>query len=346
MRSVGVFIVIVIGSYIIVAQNTLTGTWKANNYNDLKVINKHKSVDKINGINADVEAEIGNDWKEKADPNKIHLNFRYETSKGSRNNQGMSFAYADLQGLSRAQVESANSNVSFRIAREAGTIECEGAFQNEKGSGTFRFTPNASFISAMESRGFSGLSIEKLFASTTLDITASFVDQVRSMGFKELGFDDVFKAKIFKITPEFASEMNSIGFPNLDMEDLIKARIFKIDADFARQVAAMGYSKNSLEDLVKFRIFKISPEYLREMRAAGFTDISAEEAVKLRIFKVTPEFIREMQGEGLSNLTVEQATKLRIFKIDADFIRKARAENVPVNVESLVQKRIGFWGKN
>jgi hypothetical protein len=82
------------------------------------------------------------------------------------------------------------------------------------------------------------------------------------------------------------------------------------------------------------------------MQSAGFSDISSEEAVKLRIFKVTPEFVREMQTEGLSNLSVEQATKLKIFNIDVNFIRQARTENVPINVEALVEKRIGVWKRN
>ena len=95
-------------------------------------------------------------------------------------------------------------------------------------------------------------------------------------------------------------------------EELVKARIFKIDADFVRQAAQMGLDKEPFESLVK-----------------------------MRIFKVTPEFVAEARAEGLGDLTVEQLVKLRIFNIDADFIRRARAEGVPLEVEALVQERIG-----
>jgi hypothetical protein len=61
----------------------------------------------------------------------------------------------------------------------------------------------------------------------------------------------------------------------------------------------------------------------------------------MRIFKVTPEFIAEVRNEGLSNLSIEEIVKLRIFNIDADFIRKAKAEGVPLDVQRLVQRRIG-----
>lgn len=293
------FIVIVVGSYVIVAQDAITGTWKAND-NDWGSKRRDKDDD--------------SDFIEKS-KDKIQLSFRFEKSNGNSNNFGSGFDYSELKGLTKSQVESANSNVNFSIVREAGTIDMQGTFQNSKGSGTFRFTPNKTFASNMQTRGFS-FSDEKLFSAAALDLTTVFVDDLLTAGFQNLKTDDLFKAKIFKITPQFMQEMAAIGFPDLDMEDLVKARIFKIDAGFARQIAEMGFKNDSLEGLVKFRIFK-----------------------------VTPEFVREVQNEGLRNLSAEEVVKLRIFKIDGAFIRQARAENVPVEVEALVQKKIGVWNR-
>jgi hypothetical protein len=61
----------------------------------------------------------------------------------------------------------------------------------------------------------------------------------------------------------------------------------------------------------------------------------------MRIFKVTPDFVNEVRGEGLNDLSVEELVKMKIFKIDADFIRRAKADGTPLEVEELVQKRIG-----
>ena len=74
----------------------------------------------------------------------------------------------------------------------------------------------------------------------------------------------------------------------------------------------------------------------------GFAKEPFESLVKMQIFKVTPQFLTEVRNEGLNNLTMEEAVKLRIFKIDADFIRKAKAEGVPVDVESLVKRKLGI----
>ena len=272
----------------VAAQNTTTGTWTAS-------VSKEKD--------------------------KINLNFERRTEKGGRSQHGQSYDFSELQGLSREQATNGGP-VSFSLAREAGRIDCEGSFQNGKGSGTFRFTGNPSFVSAMKSRGFDfeasrnaddeDRGEDRLFAATTLNVTTALADDLASLNFGKLHTEDLFKAAIFHIDSKFAREMRGSGFEDLGMEELVKARIFKIDADFVRQVAQMGFEKEPFESLVK-----------------------------MQIFKVTPEFITEVRNEGLTNLQIEDLVKLRIFKIDANYIRQAKAEGVPLEVERLVERRIG-----
>ena len=232
---------------------------------------------------------------------------------------GQSFEFSDLQGLTREQALNGGP-VNFSLVREAGRVDMEGTFQNGKGSGTFRFTGNAGFVSAMKSRGYDFDQVtdnsdrdpeDRLFAAAMLNVTTALADDLNSAGFGKLRVDDLFKAAIFKIDSNFMREMKASGF-NLGMEDLVKARIFKINAEFVRQVSQMGFDKEPFESLVK-----------------------------MQIFKVTPEFITEMRNEGLTNLQVEELVKLRIFKIDTDFIRAAKADGVPLEVERLVQRKLG-----
>src|SRR5258706_6124881 len=244
-----VFIVIVIGNVVIVAQNAITGEWTA-----------------------DMRSEKqGNDGK-------IHLSFERNKGANHHNQFGSSFDLSDLQGLSREQTQ--NSKVSFRLVREAGTVECEGTFLNGKGSGTFRFTPDSGYLNAMRSRGFdfekSGSKSdesaeEKQFSAALLNVTTALADDLKSADFGPLDVDDLFKAAIFKVDSKFMAEMKATGFPNLKMEHLVKARIFKIDADYVKQVKDMGFAeKADFEGLVKFRIFKITPEFLAALKAEGF----------------------------------------------------------------------------
>jgi hypothetical protein len=279
---------------------------------------------------------------------KIHLSFERRTGNGS-NQQGSSVAYEDLQGLTRDQMQ--NGKVSFRLIREAGTVECEGTFTNGKGSGTFRFTPDTGYVAAMRSRGFdfekksstSAQGLEgKLLSAALLNVTTALADDLKSVDIGPLDVDDLFKAAIFKVDSKFMAEMKASGFPGLKMEDLVKARIFKIDADFLKRVHEMGFVEKDFESMVKFSIFKVTPDFIAELRNAGFTNLTSEEVVKFRIFKVTPELLTDLKSEGFTNLSAEEVVKFRIFNIDREFMRKARAEDPNVTVEELVKMKIGI----
>jgi hypothetical protein len=277
------------------------------------------------GLRASAQSLTG-EWKGSLvkDKSKVNLNFalRRETDGDKKWNHtiGHTFEFSQL-GLTREQVVNGGP-VSFRLTREAGTIEGEGTFQNEKGTGTYRFIGNSGFLAAMKTRGFDfekdsstkhEKSLEeKLFTAAVLNVTTALADDLRSANFPNLDVGDLFKAAIFKIDGAFMREMKSTGFPNLGMEDLVKARIFKIDAAFVRRATEMGFGKKGFEDLVK-----------------------------MSIFKVTPEFVAEVRNEGLTDLSMEEVVKLRIFKINGEFIRKAKAEGAALNVESLVQRKLG-----
>ncbi|HEX3250615.1 MAG TPA: hypothetical protein VHS05_14385 [Pyrinomonadaceae bacterium] len=276
----------------------------------------------IAGVHAIAQSSLTGEWTASVsskDSSKIQLNMERRSDKSGRHQMGQSFEFSDIQGLTREQASNGGP-VSFSLVREAGRVDFEGTFQNGKGSGTWRFTGNAGFVSAMKSRGFDFEQTsetdnrereDRLFAATVLNVTTALADDLNSAGFGKLQVEDLFKASIFKIDSNFMREMKASGF-NLGMEDLVKARIFKIDAEFVRQVGQMGFEKEPFESLVK-----------------------------MQIFKVTPEFITEMRTEGLNNLQVEDLVKLRIFKIDTDFIRAAKADGVPLEVERLVQRKIG-----
>jgi hypothetical protein len=264
------------------AQETLSGTWTA---------------------------DAGRDQAD----GKIQFSFFRRTERGHSSNSGSNYLLSDFQGLTRAAVfSSANTPVSFRLVREAGTIECEGSFRDGKGSGSWRLIPSQDFRAAMRSRGYDNLTDEQMFTSVMLNLTAKFVDDLKAAGFDRLSFHDVLKALIFKVTPEFVAEMKALGFEGLGLEDLVKARIFKVDADFARQVRTMGFDAEPLEQLVKLRIFKVTPEFLKEMKAEGLSLASVEDAVKLRIFKVDADFIRRARASGHTDLSVEELVRLRI----------------------------------
>jgi hypothetical protein len=254
----------------------------------------------------------------KKNSEKIHISFYRENTDEDRKDRdenhvsGSGFTMDELRGLSLGQINGSKSPVSFSLVRDAGTIQMIGSFENGNGSGTWTFTPDASFISSMESYGFNNISDKKLFASAILNVKTQTVSELINAGLKNLDYEDIFKATIFKVDANYISEMNTAGFTNLDMEDLVKARIFKIDANYAREILGMGFGNQSMEQLVKFRIFKVTPEFLNDMKSAGFANLTAEEVVQMRIFKIDAAFIQNARNKGYSNPSVGELVELKI----------------------------------
>lgn len=280
----------------------------------------------ISSSNTLAQNVLTGEWRGKLESSesKINLNFERRSDGDGKHSMGQTYDFSELQGLSREQALNGGT-VKFSLVREAGTIDCEGSFQNGRGSGMFRFSGSQAFVSGMKSRGFDFEKVsskhdrgpeDRLFSAAALNVTTALADDLSSAGFK-LDVDDLFKAAIFKIDSTFMREMKASGFPNLGMEELVKARIFKIDADFVRKVTQMGFDKEPFESLVK-----------------------------MQIFKVTPEFIAEVRNEGFTNLDIEDLVKMRIFKIDAEYIRQAKADGVPMEVGRLVERKIGVARKN
>jgi hypothetical protein len=291
------FIVIVIGSVTIIAQSTITGEWKADA--------RRQRTDK-DGVTTQ---------RDRGD--RINVQFERERDGDHHNSTGMDYSLSEL-GLTEQQVQ--NGKVSFRLVREAGTVDADGTFTDGRGTGTFRFTPDMGFVAAMKSRGFDfdkrvhrndETIEERLLTAALINVTTALADDLNSANFGKLEVEDLYKAAIFKIDGKFMAEMKATGFPNLQMEDLVKARIFKIDADYVRQVHDMGFNDREFEGLVKFRIFKVTPEFLGELRNAGLTNLDSEDVVKCRIFKIDGEFVRKARAQD-PNVSLEDMVRMKI----------------------------------
>lgn len=161
----------------------------------------------------------------------------------------------------------ADGQTRFALNREAGAVTFDGLFHGGKGVGEYRFTPSATFITAMRNLGYDGLSSKKLFSMTIYDVSTKFVN-----------------------------EMKALGYSNLTTGNLISFRIFNVNEEFIRGMRALGFDNIPASKLVAMRVHKIDEAYVKELREAGINNLTANELVKLRIFGIDGEYIRKMKG--------------------------------------------------
>jgi hypothetical protein len=117
-----------------------------------------------------------------------------------------------LRGLSRQQMESsAGATVHFEIAREAGSLGCEGYFRSGNGAGAFTFSPNANFVSEMRSLGYQNLPVETVFSMAVHDVKTAYVRELRSLGVAPGSSDELISMSIHNVTIDYIRELKNLG---------------------------------------------------------------------------------------------------------------------------------------
>src|SRR5580704_16156328 len=96
---------------------------------------------------------ISGQWTLELNPQGVQFSI-HRTWRLNNYSSSSSYDFADFRVLTRAQVE-AGGPAKFDMPRDAGVLTCEGTFRHGGGGGTFVFSPNPDFISALHSLGYS-----------------------------------------------------------------------------------------------------------------------------------------------------------------------------------------------
>ena len=249
---------------------------------------------------------------------------------------------ADLRGLDWASA--GKHDVSFAIARDAGTIDCKGFVQDQRGAGLFTFQPNPQyhaemaklgfdfedkeqfsatifdvsldFARAMKSAAVRGMDAGKLIAFRIHGVTPQLVHDLRGAGLEAADAEKLIAFRIHGVTPEFVTGLHSAGIKVTDEDKLIAFRIHGVSPEFIRDLRTAGIDTTDPDKLIAFRIHGVSAEFAGEISHLGFPHAPPDQLIALRIHGVTPEYIEGLRSKGMQNLTLDQLISLRIHDID------------------------------
>src|SRR5688500_14097697 len=117
-------------------------------------------------------ADTRNTWRDNDGEPRIQFNLR--TSAGD-SRWGFGVRLRDLAGLPPAAVASMASDVQFTWTREAGTFRFSGSFDDGRGSGTYTFAPDQTFVTNMAAAGYRNLPIDEIVRLAVIDVTIAHV---------------------------------------------------------------------------------------------------------------------------------------------------------------------------
>jgi hypothetical protein len=268
----------------------------------------------------------------------LQLQLNYDHS-----NWGHTVRADQFRGLdANAMAAGSETPARFQLARDAGTFDFTGTFLDGDGVGRFTFTPDASYVSRLQSMGVtsSELTDERLLSLASLDVSASFIHDMQALGYRE-SLERYVTFRIHGVSPDFVRAMQSAGYSNLSAEQLVTFRIHGVSPEFVRDMKAAGYDNLTAERLVTFRIHGVSTEFAKSMRDLGVKDLSGDQLVAMRIHGVSSDYVRELADLGYRDLSSEDLVRMRIHGVSTQFIRDladAGYRNIPV--EKLVAMKI------
>jgi hypothetical protein len=231
-----------------------------------------------------------------------------------------------LEGLDAATLSSGGP-VAFRIAREAGRLDCSGTAARKRGEGRCGFTPDAAFAAELARRGVGRPSASQQYQLALHDVRLALVAELDRQGYARPSVGDLTGAAIHGVTPGYLRELDALGLRVGSVGKLTQLRIHGVDPAFVRELAAIrpAYRKLGADDLVKLRIHGVRAETVRGFAEAGYRDLSVDQLTRLAIHGVTPAYARDMAAAGYTRLTADQLVRMRIHGVTADLARKANA---------------------
>src|SRR4029077_14789489 len=172
---------------------------------------------------------------------------RYSDSWNSQDDVPLS----ELVGLSAADMGGSGATVHFKIVRSAGTLTCEGWFDDGKGSGHFTYAPSAEFVSELAKRDINAPTAWEQFSMTMSGVGIDLVDELKRQGYDR----------------PTAGELARMGTHGADLE-------------YLQAIGARGYRLKDTESLVRMRDHGVDPEFIASLDSAGYKNLGAEDLVR------------------------------------------------------------------
>ena len=247
--------------------------------------------------------------------------------------------------------------VSFKLVREAGTVEFKGQFDGEEGFGHFHFTPDAAYFPALKQLGVEDIEDRRQFGFFALNVRKDYVNMLAHNGYPHISqrdllslaamhVDEAFiqywkglslgdgdsmeprtliRLKALHIDRAYVDDLKAAGYEHLSLRELESLKAQHIDRAY---IQSMGHGLNSgpipVRELVSYKAMHIDSAYLQSLRKLGYDNLTTREITSLYSMHVTPDYIQQLQALGYKELGARELCSLMAMHLSPEYIKGFR----------------------
>jgi hypothetical protein len=276
------------------------------------------------------------------DASRIHVAFRKDRRRNSGNQWSSDFAPRDLAGLDLAQLRAnAGAPVRFAFVREAGRLDCAGKGGNMMARGTCRFTPDATFIHDLASRGIARPDDEDAFTLMAVEARRDLLESLSAARYPVPTLDDFIDLSAVGVTGDYIAGLARAGYRPEDLDTLVEFRALDITPEWIGSFARMGYANLPADQLVELKALDISAAFVAEFERLGYGRMEAEDLVQFKALGITPGFIEGFRKVGYPRLDTDELVQLKALGVTPDFASRMRRNGQLPSADRLVELRVG-----
>lgn len=214
----------------------------------------------------------------------LQLEMRWKSPDGRNNNEHSGYVDAHALGIENA-LKSSGAHATFALHREAGDYAFEGWLGKGEGAGSYTFTPNEAFFSALRTRGYNVTSMDYKVAFANLDITTKYVNEMESLGFKP-DVDNLVALKAVGVSQQYVRDLKSAGVTNMDASQILALRALHVDAAYVNEIANAGFPHLPASQYVTLKSMHVDGAYIRYLRSHGFKNLTVDQVVSMKAERI------------------------------------------------------------
>ena len=289
------------------------------------------------GVAAQTSGTLNWEIEPSGTPGRVQL----EISRRSGNSHwvnGNTIDLSTLEGLDAGQL-AGSGEVRFRIARDAGTLACEGVARRGRGTGECSFLPDARFAATLAERGIGRPSVDEQFSMTLNNIGYAYLDELQRQRYDAPTATELAQAGDHGVTLAYLREMGGHGYRVGRLSSLTRMRDHGVSPDYIEALARHDVRDIPPDEIVRLRDHGVSADFVGALRGLGYRRLSTDEMIQLRDHGVSADYVRTLAQNGIRDIPPAELTRMRDHGVSPEFVVAVRRAGYSFDTNEIVRMR-------